>query len=71
MILPQQMETVRAADRSGLLLWNGTPVGPEIPKGSYNVFDGTNYKLNIKVTPTYLYSLSDNDEQTLLIVDVD
>lgn len=33
--------------------------------------DGTNYKLNIKVTPTYLYSLSDNDEQTLLIVDVD
>ena len=31
--------------------------------------DGTNYKLNIKVTPTYLYSLSDNDEQTLLIVD--
>lgn len=32
---------------------------------------GTNYKLNIKVTPTYLYSLSDNDEQTLLIVDVD
>lgn len=33
--------------------------------------EGTNYKLNIKVTPTYLYSLSDNDEQTLLIVDVD
>ena len=31
--------------------------------------DGKNYKLNIKVTPTYLYSLSDNDEQTLLIVD--
>lgn len=31
--------------------------------------EGTNYKLNIKVTPTYLYSLSDNDEQTLLIVD--
>ena len=30
---------------------------------------GTNYKLHIKVTPTYLYSLSDNDEQTLLIVD--
>ena len=61
MILPQQMETVRAADRSGLLLWNGTPVGPEIPKGSYNVFDGTNYKLNPQ---TGLYHRYDKETDT-------
>lgn len=30
---------------------------------------GTNYVLNIKVIPTYLYSLSDNDEEFLLLAD--
>lgn len=30
---------------------------------------GTNYKLNIQVVPTYLYILSDNDEESVLIVE--
>ena len=30
---------------------------------------GTNYKLNIQIVPTYLYSLSDNDEESLVIND--
>lgn len=34
-----------------------------------SVVAGTNYKLHIKVTPTYLYSLSDNDEESLLLAD--
>ena len=29
---------------------------------------GTNYKLNIQVVPTYLYILSDNDEESVLII---
>lgn len=42
----------------------------QLGKGSeFKLTAGTNYVLNIKVMPTYLYSLSDNDEQTLLIVD--
>lgn len=34
-----------------------------------NLTAGTNYRLHIKVTPTYLYSLSDNDEQTLFLLE--
>lgn len=30
---------------------------------------GTNYELNIQVVPTYLYILSDNDEESVLIVE--
>lgn len=30
---------------------------------------GTNYKLNIQVVPTYLYILSDNDEESVLIIE--
>ena len=30
---------------------------------------GTNYKLNIQIVPTYLYALSDNDEESLVIND--
>lgn len=30
---------------------------------------GTNYELNIQVVPTYLYILSDNDEESVLIIE--
>lgn len=36
---------------------------------SQTITPGTNYKLNIQIVPTYLYALSDNDEESLVIND--
>ena len=66
MMLPQQMEIVRAADRNGLLRWNGTPIGPETPKGAYNVFDGKNYKLNPKTGLYHRYDEATNTYGAIL-----
>ena len=36
---------------------------------SQRIVPGTDYKLNIQIVPTYLYVLSDNDEESLVIND--
>ena len=36
---------------------------------SQDIVPGTDYKLNIQIVPTYLYVLSDNDEESLVIND--
>ena len=42
----------------------------QLGKGTdFKLTAGTEYRLNIKVMPTYLYSLSDNDEEFLLLAD--
>ncbi|MBQ8415333.1 MAG: hypothetical protein IJX13_00305 [Clostridia bacterium] len=61
MMLPMEIEKVRAADRNGLLQWSGTLVGPETKLGKYNVFEGDNYKLNPQ---TGLYHRYDADTNT-------
>ena len=57
-------------DTEGQLLRPNAEAVNSIKKlNSQRIVPGTDYKLNIQIVPTYLYVLSDNDEESLVIND--
>ena len=57
-------------DTKGQLLRPNAEAVNSIKKlNSQRIVPGTDYKLNIQIVPTYLYVLSDNDEESLVIND--
>ena len=57
-------------DTEGQLLRPDAEAVNSIKKlNSQRIVPGTDYKLNIQIVPTYLYVLSDNDEESLVIND--
>ena len=54
-------------DKSGVKTREGVTAENVIKKLPQKLSAGTNYKLNIQVVPTYLYVLSDNDQESLVI----
>ena len=57
-------------DTKGQLLRPDAKAENSIKKlNSQRIVPGTDYKLNIQIVPTYLYMLSDNDEESLVIND--
>lgn len=57
-------------DKAGELLRPDAKAENTIKKlNGQSIVPGTDYKLNIQIVPTYLYILSDNDEESLVIND--
>lgn len=61
--------TYDVMDKTGKVTRPDAVVENKIKRFTTSLTAGTEYRLGIKIVPTYLYSLSDNDEESVLIID--